>query len=108
MEKSGVELRTITYKVTTPDELLERFEDESKESDIVDYIIELLDNRSAFIVKHRYCVQDSNKLTLEQLAIIFNICPQRVHQIENSAIERLKGYFERVKMIDSFKDSIRF
>ena len=53
------------------------------------FALEQLDDRSRSILKRRYMAED--KATLHELAAEYGISAERVRQVENAAIRRLKG-----------------
>ena len=73
---------------TGPEELLESEQNINHEQETLQNAIALLDDRSKDIISNRWLVE--KKATLHELAAIHNISAERVRQIENSAIKKLK------------------
>jgi len=71
-----------------PEELLESEQSINHEQETLRNAIALLDDRSKDIISSRWLVE--KKATLHELAAIHNISAERVRQIENSAIKKLK------------------
>lgn len=71
-----------------PEELLESEQNINHEQETLQNAIALLDDRSKDIISNRWLVE--KKATLHELAAIHNISAERVRQIENSAIKKLK------------------
>ena len=75
-------------KEAGPEELLESEQNINHEQETLQNAIALLDDRSKDIISSRWLVE--KKATLHELAAIHNISAERVRQIENSAIKKLK------------------
>ena len=71
-----------------PEELLENEQNISHEQETLKNAISLLDDRSKNIISSRWLTE--KKATLHELAVIHNISAERVRQIENTAIKKLK------------------
>mgnify|MGYP006292457927 FL=1 len=71
-----------------PAELLEESDWEENEQNRLISAIETLDDRSRDIVRSRWLSEE--KLTLHDLAARYNVSAERIRQLENSAIERIK------------------
>jgi len=71
-----------------PEELLENEQNINYEQETLMNAISLLDERSKEIVSRRWLTE--KKATLHELAAIHKISAERVRQIENSAIKKLK------------------
>lgn len=71
-----------------PEELLESEQNINHEQETLQNAIALLDDRSKDIISSRWLVE--KKATLHELAAIHNISAERVRQIENNAIKKLK------------------
>lgn len=71
-----------------PEELLESEQNINHEQETLQNAIALLDDRSKDIISNRWLVE--KKATLHELAAIHNISAERVRQIENTAIKKLK------------------
>lgn len=70
-----------------PDQIAER----NALSNNLDTILEMLDDREAKIVKMRYGI-DGPKFTLEQVGEEFDVTRERVRQIEQKVIQKLKDH----------------
>ena len=57
----------------------------------LDYILDMLDEREAKIIKMRYGI-DGPKYTLEQVWAEFNVTRERVRQIEQKVLQKLKEH----------------
>ncbi len=69
----------------TPDEeLLEVFEKEC-----VDKLMEVLDNREAFVIKKRFGLDNIKPMTLREIGKTLRISRERVRQIEQEALRKL-------------------
>ena len=71
-----------------PEELLENEQSINHEQETLKNAISLLDERSKEIISRRWLTE--KKATLHELAAIHKISAERVRQIENSAIKKLK------------------
>ena len=71
-----------------PEELLENEQNINHEQETLKNAISLLDERSKDIISSRWLTE--KKATLHELAAIHNISAERVRQIENTAIKKLK------------------
>jgi len=71
-----------------PEELLESEQNINHEQETLQNAIASLDKRSKDIISSRWLVE--KKATLHELAAIHNISAERVRQIENNAIKKLK------------------
>ena len=59
--------------------------------DNLNYILDMLDEREAKIIKMRYGI-DGPKYTLEQVGAEFNVTRERVRQIEQKVLQKLKEH----------------
>jgi len=57
----------------------------------LEYILDMLDEREAKIIKMRYGI-DGPKYTLEQVGAEFNVTRERVRQIEQKVLQKLKEH----------------
>jgi len=71
-----------------PEELLENEQNISNQQETLKNAVSLLDDRSRNIISNRWLAE--KKVTLHELAAIHNISAERVRQIENTAIKKLK------------------
>ena len=88
-ESYNVPLNYLENNAAGPEELLENEQNINCEQDMLKNAISLLDDRSKDIISSRWLVE--KKATLHELAAIHNISAERVRQIENAAIKKLKG-----------------
>ena len=77
-----------------PDQLAER----AALRNNLDSILAMLDDREAKIVKMRYGI-DGPKFTLEQVGEEFDVTRERVRQIEQKVIQKLKEHQGLQKML---------
>lgn len=57
-----------------------------------------LSPREIKVMCMRYGFYDGKPKTLEEIGVTFNVTRERIRQIENNAIRRLKGYMARNKI----------
>ncbi len=81
-------------KTFRPDQLLER--EVIKEN--LNKILQMLDDREAKIIKMRYGI-DGPRYTLEQVGAEFNVTRERVRQIEQKVLQKLKEHEGLRKML---------
>ena len=74
-----------------PEEQLETAQIDARDQATLQGAIELLDERSREIIYRRWLTED--KATLHQLAAEYNVSAERIRQIENSALKKLKASF---------------
>ena len=91
-ESYNVPLNYLENNAAGPEELLENEQNINCEQDMLKNAISLLDDRSKDIISSRWLVE--KKATLHELAAIHNISAERVRQIENAAIKKLKESVE--------------
>ena len=91
-ESYNVPLNYLENNAAGPEELLENEQNINCEQDMLKNAISLLDDRSKDIISNRWLVE--KKATLHELAAIHNISAERVRQIENAAIKKLKESVE--------------
>jgi len=60
----------------------------------VERLMHRLDERESKIIKYRYGLDDTNQETLEEVGARFNITRERVRQIQNKAVMKLRGMLE--------------
>ncbi|WP_370321973.1 RNA polymerase factor sigma-32 [Oricola sp.] len=75
------------------DEIVEEIIDEKRRSDWLRKALEILNDREKRIIKRRRLSEDG--ATLESLGVELGISKERVRQIENRALEKLRGALER-------------
>jgi len=51
-----------------------------------------LDERSKDIIQKRWLVDDDDKVTLQELALFYNISAERIRQLEANAIKKLQKF----------------
>lgn len=95
-------------KTLTPDDFVEK----QTISSNLDKILDMLDEREAKIIKMRYGIEWP-RYTLEQVGAEFNVTRERVRQIEQKVLQKLKDhewlqkllgiqdYIERIKFIEN-------
>jgi len=76
-----------------PAQQLEKSDWSDQVSDTIYLALNKLDERSQDIIRKRWL--DENKLTLQDLAIKYNISAERVRQLEKNAMQKLKTAFEK-------------
>lgn len=104
LNKKQIRLMLTAIKITSLDQICaEKSEDlEDKKSDVkqfsLDYeevehlkkVLDELDPRQALILKERYCSKGGRGKTLGEISKRLGICGERVRQIEENGIERLR------------------
>ncbi len=79
----------------TPELMLERKAHDRLQTEGLKYALERLpDERSRRIIEMRHLVDDEEKLTLHELAAELSISAERVRQIEEKALQKMRGYLE--------------
>lgn len=73
-----------------------------QESDIVK-LISILDNREQEIIKHRFGINNEEPKTLEQIGKTLGFSKERIRQIENNALQKLRR-FEKIETMKSYLD----
>lgn len=74
--------------IESPETLIENWEYNNNRSIALKCALDKLDERSKYIIEQRLLVE--NKSTLQELANKFNVSVERIRQIENSSISKLK------------------
>ena len=87
-ENSVAPINYLENNEAGPEELLENAQNINYEQEKLKNAISLLDSRSKDIIASRWLAE--KKKTLHDLATIHNISAERVRQIENAAIKKLK------------------
>ena len=87
-ENSVAPINYLENNEAGPEELLENAQNINYEQEKLKNAISLLDSRSKDIIASRWLAE--KKKTLHDLAAIHNISAERVRQIENAAIKKLK------------------
>ncbi len=75
--------------------------------DNLEYILDMLDEREAKIIKMRYGI-DGPKYTLEQVGAEFNVTRERVRQIEQKVLQKLKEHEGLQKLLGLEDEIARF
>lgn len=57
----------------------------------VDHILDELNDRERYIVQNRFMIDKENKLTFKEIAVTLNISSERVRQLEENIIKKLRG-----------------
>ncbi|MBO5739318.1 sigma-70 family RNA polymerase sigma factor [bacterium] len=73
-----------------------------QESDIIK-LISILDNREQEIRKHRFGINNEEPKTLEQIGKTLGFSKERIRQIENNALQKLRR-FEKIETMKSYLD----
>ena len=73
-----------------------------KEKDIIK-LISVLDNREQEIIKRRFGIDDEEPKTLEQIGNALGFSKERIRQIENCAIQKLRKV-EKIESLKSYLD----
>lgn len=73
----------------------------------LEYILDMLDEREAKIIKMRYGI-DGPKYTLEQVGAEFNVTRERVRQIEQKVLQKLKEHEWLQKLLGLEDEIARF
>ncbi|MBU6391516.1 MAG: sigma-70 family RNA polymerase sigma factor, partial [Planctomycetes bacterium] len=74
------------------DELEETYEREAME-----HLLEVIDKREAMVIKMRYGLENGEIKTLEEIGKLLNISRERVRQIENETIRKLRYILTKEK-----------
>ena len=91
-EKSGLWEDIITYENVDPETLGTR----SKAQDVIlEAIEEVLTEKEKLIISLRYGFDGKERNSLKKIAQEINLSPERIRQIENRALKKLKQYLER-------------
>ena len=69
-----------------------------REKDVIK-LISVLDKREQEIIKRRFGISEENPKTLEQIGNIMGFSKERIRQLENIAIQKLR----KTENIDSYK-----
>lgn len=77
-----------------PETLLEETEYFEQASNALRDALDMLDDRSRDIIRNRWLTDSDNKLTLTQLGERYDICAERVRQIETAAIQQVREFVE--------------
>jgi len=60
--------------------------------DELERYIDLLDNRTAGIIRYRFGFGDRGCMTLKSVGKVYNLCRERVRHIQNNGIKQLRWY----------------
>lgn len=63
---------------------------EKERKEVAEALLECLSEREQFIIRERFGMNDDTPKTLEQIAQMFHITRERVRQIENKAMKKLR------------------
>ena len=66
------------------------------QSEFIHKMISILSKRENFIIKKRYGMEDGHYSTLEEVSKDLHLSRERIRQIENSAIKKIKKYYDNV------------
>lgn len=78
----------------TPEYIMERKADDYIQTVGIEHALSELDERSRRIIETRWLVDPEDQLTLHDLASEFGISAERVRQIENKALQKMKVYLQ--------------
>ncbi len=78
----------------TPEYIMERKADDYIQTVGIEHALSELDDRSRRIIETRWLVDPEDQLTLHDLASEFGISAERVRQIENKALQKMKVYLQ--------------
>ena len=79
-------------KMPTPAERAE----EHDSSDILRELLETLSPRETHVLSKRFGLNGHSRSTLEELGLEYRVTRERIRQIQNSAVRKLQGKFERL------------
>jgi RNA polymerase primary sigma factor len=65
---------------------------------LIDCLLEMLTEQEREIVSHRFGLEDGEPKTLERIGEMQGLTRERIRQIENSALKKLRRYFSREEM----------
>jgi len=68
--------------------------------EILANLFNILNDREKNILKKRYGLSDGQEKTLEEIGQEFNVTRERIRQIENSALQKIKKHKEKDKIIE--------
>lgn len=80
-----------------PDEIVEGIVDGERQEDLIKRAIAELDPRSQHIIRSRFMADDEDTKTLEELAEEYGITRERIRQIQEKALGKLKGTILRLR-----------
>jgi len=92
-DKESTYLDFLPDEDSTQEEIITKSEEESKVRTELKGALDILKDRERFIVENR--VLSENPLTLEEIGTKYKISRERVRQIENAALKKLKYAFEK-------------
>lgn len=90
--------------ITSNDNILEIISNESLRN-ALEEILDTLTYREKEILKYRFGLKDGATKTLDEVAIIFGVTRERVRQIENKAIRKLRHPSRAKKVRDYYVDT---
>jgi DNA-directed RNA polymerase sigma subunit (sigma70/sigma32) len=65
---------------------------------IAAYLLEVLPNNHAVVLSRRFCLEESRIFTLEEIAENLGLSRQRVHQLQQKGVLRLRGTKRRISI----------
>lgn len=80
-----------------PDEVVEGIIDGERQDDVIRRAVSELDPRSQHIIRSRFLVDEDDVLTLEDLAGEYGITRERIRQIQDKALHKLKLSITRLR-----------
>jgi len=78
----------------TPEMIIERKASENLQTVGIEHALSQLDERSRRIIESRWLVDGDEQLTLHDLAAEFGISSERVRQIENKSLQKMRTFLE--------------
>lgn len=91
----GSDSRPLLEKIATtqdPESILAQKDEEAYSFGMLYEAIDLLDSREKFVIHNRYISEEPK--TLREIASHLNISTERVRQLENKALKKIKRYLE--------------
>jgi len=73
---------------------------------IVDMLFSVLRDKEREVLSQRFGLQNNKKVTLESIGNLYNLTRERIRQIENSAIDKIRKHAEFDKYTASLKNII--
>ena len=77
----------------TPYEMLE----DKTVTGMLEEMVQKLDDREATILRYRFGLDGGNERTLEEVGVKFNVTRERVRQIQNIALRKMRKMIEKLE-----------
>jgi RNA polymerase primary sigma factor len=74
---------------------------------IVRECVELLPDREADVIKHRFGLTDTGEKTLEEVGKLYDVTRERIRQIESKALEKLRKQSNRIFVLEDYVSECR-